>query len=131
MKNRDELLVKLRPEIDKVTYKNTSKQEIFQNSCLRPIIVLQRELLIAVFKNYFKKHKNMFFELTAEKRLVYIENAIQRDMKLRNSLKGMIIGMFSLEEYLTYTEDSSAINKRMMHLVKGQIQQHIQVFEKS
>ena len=45
---------------------------------------------------------------------VYIENAIHKDMKFRNSLKGMIIGQFTVEEYDRYIENSSALNKRMM-----------------
>ena len=31
--------------------------------------------------------------------MLYIENAIQKDINFRNSLKGMIIGQFTIEEY--------------------------------
>ena len=50
-------------------------------------------------------------------------------MKFRNSLKGMIIGQFTVNEYLTYIENSSALNKRMMNLVRDRLQNSIQLLE--
>ena len=92
-------------------------EEYFQNNTLRPILKLQNELLIEVFKNYATKQKNTFFDLSPEKKEKYIENAIQKDLKFRNSLKGMIIGLFSVEEYQEYIKNSSNLNKRMMNLL--------------
>lgn len=127
---RDEYLLHIRPEIPsaKVT-ENMSSEERFQNATLRPVIKLQHHLLIEAFKNYIKKHKNVFFELSLEKRLGYIDNVIHKDMKFRNSLKGMIIGQFTVNEYLTYIENSSALNKRMMNLVRDRVQNSIQLLE--
>lgn len=92
-------------------------EEYFQNNTLRPILKLQNDLLIEVFKNYAVKQKNTFFDLTPDKKEKYIENAIQKDLKFRNSLKGMIIGLFSVEEYQEYIKNSSNLNKRMMNLL--------------
>ena len=50
-------------------------------------------------------------------------------MKFRNSVKGMIIGQFTLEEYSIYIKNSSALNKRIMNIVKERFISHIQVFE--
>jgi len=108
---------------------NMSSAERFQNETLRPIIKLQQDLVIEVLKNYITKHKNMFYDLTTPKKIIYIENAIQKDIKFRNSIKGMIIGQFTVEEYLTYIENSSALNKRMMNIVKEQLISNIQVFD--
>ena len=74
--------------------------------------------------------KNVFYQLTLEKRLNYIENAIHKDIKFRNSLKGMIIGQFTVLEYSIYIKNSSALNKRMMTIVKQRLQSNIQLFEK-
>lgn len=71
----------------------------------------------------------MYFTLALEKRLLYIENAIQKDIKFRNALKGMIIGQFTVDEYLIYIEDSSAINKRMMNLVVESLKDQVQLIE--
>ena len=85
-----------------------SNDEAFQNKTLRPIIKMQNDLFIAVFKNYISKRKNVFYELTLQKQMAYIENAIHKDMKFRNSLKGMVIGQFTIEEYELYIINSSA-----------------------
>jgi hypothetical protein len=90
----------------------------------------QHDLLILVFKNYIAKHKNVFYDLSLEKSMDYIENAVHKDMKFRNSVKGMIIGLFTLEEYKLYITNSSSLNKRMMNIVKERLLSNIQVFER-
>ncbi|OMP30726.1 glyoxalase [Mangrovimonas sp. DI 80] len=123
-------LLQIRPVISSaLIYENMTRDEHFQNQTLRPIIKLQGELFVAVFKNYVDKHKNVFYELSLSKQLDYIENAIHKDMKFRNSLKGMVIGQFTVEEYEIYIQNSSALNKRMMGLVKNRLIDYIQLLE--
>jgi len=130
MKTRDELLLDLRPLIPSARIiEGMSADERFQNETLRPITKLQNDLMIAVFSNYIHKMKNVFYNLTIEKRLEYIENAVQKNTKFRNSLKGIIIGQFTLAEYETYIQNSSALNKRMMNIVKERLQSNVQVFD--
>jgi len=127
---RETALLQIRPEIPSAKVNDSmSSEEIFQNNTLRPVAKLQNDLLVAVFRNYIQKHKNVFHNLTVEKRLDYIENAIHKDMKFRNALKGMIIGQFTLEEYDTYIQNSSALNKRMMNIVKERLKHNIQLLE--
>ena len=130
MNQRDLQLLSLRPEIlsAKVS-ENMTPDERFQNKTLRPIAKLQNDLLLAAFRNYIQKHKNVFYGLPIEKRMDYVENAINKDMKFRNSLKGMIIGQFTLAEYSVYIQNSSALNKRMMGIVKERIMENIQLLE--
>ncbi len=131
METRSKLLLKIRPEIPSAKiYKSMSNDEAFQNKTLRPIIKMQNDLFVAVFKNYISKRKNVFYELTLQKQMAYIENAIHKDMKFRNSLKGMVIGQFTIEEYELYIINSSALNKRMMNIVKERLLSSIQLFEK-
>jgi hypothetical protein len=102
-------------------------EEYFQNNTLRPILKLQNDLLIEVFKNYAVKQKNTFFELSPDKKEKYIENVIQKDIKFRNSLKGMIIALFSVEEYLDYIKNSSNLNKRMMTMLIERLKSQVQI----
>ena len=130
MTTRDQQLLAARPIIESIIINETmSSEERFQNETLRPVIKLQNDLFIEVFRNYIAKHKNVFYQLTLEKRLNYIENAIHKDIKFRNSLKGMVIGQFTVDEYLTYIKNSSSLNKRMMNIVKQRLQSNIQLFE--
>ena len=131
MMNRSTELLQCRPEISSALFFDTmSPDERFQNATLRPIVKLQSELFIVVFKNYVSKHKNVFYDLSVEKQVDYIGNAIHKDMKFRNSLKGMIIGQFTVEEYELYITNSSALNKRMMNIVKERLISNIQLFQK-
>ncbi|MGH2665585.1 glyoxalase [Flavobacterium sp.] len=129
MENRDESIIDLRREsIGNITLQS-SNEEIFQNKTLRPILKLQNDLFIQVFINYAVKQKGGFFILTPEKKMNYIENVIQRDIKFRNSLKGMIIGLFTVEEYLEYIKNSSNLNKRMMNLLIERLKSQVQLLE--
>lgn len=130
METRDQHLLNSRPQIESAVINSTTlPDEKFQNRTLRPVILLQNDLLVEAFKNYAQKHKNAFYEMTVEQRMSYIENAVQKDIKFRNSLKGMVIGQFTIEEYKFYITNSSALNKRMMNLVKDRIQSNIQLLD--
>ena len=131
MSTRSEKLMQQRPDIPTSKINDQmGSEEYFQNAILRPILKLQNDLFIRVFKNYIKKHKNIFYELSLEKKQRYIEHAIQKDIKFRNSLKGMIIGMFTVEEYETYTMNSSALNKRMMNLLIVRLKDQLLLFDR-
>lgn len=131
MNSRSVNLKRIRPEIPSAKINdNMSSDERFQNMVLRPVIKFQNDLLVSVFVNYIKKHKGVFYDFALEKKMDYIENAIQKDMKLRNAMKGMIIGLFTVEDYLVYIKNSSALNKRMMNLVKERLLSQIQLFDK-
>jgi len=126
---RSENLLSIRPIISSAKiYDAMSADELFQNKTLRPIIKMQHGLLIAVFSNYITKRKNVFYELSLEKQLAYIDNAINKDMKFRNSIKGMIIGQFTIEEYELYIQNSSALNKRLMNIAKERLISSVQLF---
>ncbi|USD25052.1 glyoxalase [Flagellimonas marinaquae] len=120
----------IRPSIPESHFNNQMGfDEHFQNKTLRPVLKLQNYLLVEAFKNYANKHKGVFYDLSLEKKLQYIERAIQKDIKFRNSLKGMIIGQFTVEEYRDYITNSSALNKRMMHMVVERLKDQIQLLE--
>ena len=104
-----------------------SAEERFQNATLRPVLKLQNPLLLASFVNYAIKHKGVFFDIPIDKQMAYIENAIHKDQKYRNALKGMIIGQFTMKEYTAYTQNSSKLNKRMMNLVIARLQDQLQL----
>lgn len=130
MNERTHSLQKIRPQILSAKVTGTmSDEERFQNQTLRPIIKFQNELFLHVFQSYITKRKNSFYQLTLEKRMDYVIHAIQKDLKLRNSLKGMVIGQFSIEEYELYSSNSSALNKRILNMIIKRTQDQIQFFD--
>ncbi|MBL7885410.1 MAG: glyoxalase [Flavobacterium sp.] len=129
MRTQDEAILALRGDSIGLINENSSSEEKFQNQTLRPILKFQNDLFIEVFKNYAVKQKGVFFTLSPEKKIQYIENVIQRDIKFRNSLKGIVIGLFTLEEYQDYILNSSNLNKRMMNLLIERLKSQVILFE--
>ena len=131
MSSRSEKLLQQRPQIpSSKIHDNMSREEYFQNAVLRPVLKLQNELFIVVYMNYIRKHKNVFHDLSLPKKMQYIENSVQRDVKFRNNLKGIILVQLTVEEFEVYAENSSALNKRMMNLLIERLKDQIQLFEK-
>lgn len=128
MCSRDLHLNSLRPKI-LINTINTdmSIEEYFQNTVLRPIIKFQNDLLIAVFLQFCTKYKNVFFDLSTEKKILYIESAIAKDSKLRNTFRNLLIGLFSVEEYSEYLKNASNLNKRMTGIVKERLISNVQL----
>jgi hypothetical protein len=129
METRDQFITNLRGETIGLVNQSSSSDEKFQNQTLRPILKLQNDLFVEVFKNHISKHKNDFYLYTVDKKLQFIENTIQKDIKFRNALKGIVIGLFTLDEYATYIQNSSSLNKRMMNMLIERLKSQVQLFE--
>jgi hypothetical protein len=131
MNERDTQLIGMRPELPKInTHAQMSDQESFQNHTLRPILKLQNDLILALFRHYIEKHKGVFYEISPERKMDYIESAVHKDTKFRNVLKGLVLGQFTLEEYQIYAQDSSALNKRILSMIKERIKSQVQVLQR-
>ena len=130
MNDRPNDLRRIRPEIKKTQQFDTmGAEERFQNETLRPILKLQNPIFIEVFHQYIEKRKGVFYDLGLEKKLAYIENSLIKDQKFRNLIKGMVMGHFTVEEYQQYALHSSALNKRMMHMVIDRLKDQVQLFD--
>ncbi len=121
--NRDKALRSLRPEIPAAQVdKHTSPEERFQNETLRPILKLQNDILAQAFQQQLQKYKVPFDDFTKEKQTAYIQKAIQKDLKFRNMLKGMIVGHLTIAEYEFYTQHESALDKRLMSMLAQRLE---------
>lgn len=129
MEDRDIFLKEFRGETLGTVSTQSSAEEIFQNQTIRPILKLQNDLFIAVFMNYINKNKRDFYSYSIERKLQTIENSIQKDIKFRNSLKGIVMALFTIDEYDTYIQNSSNLNKRMMNLLIERLKSQVQLFE--
>jgi hypothetical protein len=130
MSQRNVFLKEFRGETIGSVSIQSSLEELFQNEVLRPILKLQNDLFIACFINYISKYKRDFYTQTVDIKLAVIENAIQKDVKFRNALKGMVVGLFTTEEYSLYIKNSSSLNKRMMTMLIERLKNQVQLFDK-
>jgi len=131
MDYRDTKILELRGGAIGDIHPQSLPDEVFQNQTLRPILKLQNDLFIESFLNYANKYKNDFHNLTTEKKLSFIENAIHKDIKFRNALKGMVIALFTVDEFRAYALNSSNLNKRMMNMLIERLKDQVQLLTES
>ena len=129
MKTRDTFLNQFRGQAIGAVTANSTTEESFQNEVLRPILKLQNDLFIASFISYIEKNKVGFSSKTIEAKLAVIDNAIQKDSKFRNAMKGIVVGLFTTEEYNYYSKNTSAVDKRMMSMLMERLKSQVQLFE--
>ena len=129
MNNRDRFINAFRGDTLGEITSQISEEELFQNQSLRPILKLQNDLYIEVFKCYIKKNKLPFGEFPIDKKLVYIEKTILNDNKFRNLLIGITIGIFKIEEYSLYSKNASALNKRIITMLIERLKSQVQLLD--
>jgi len=116
-------LMALRPNIPVIIEeKAVSTAERFQNTTLRQICKLQHDLLHEIFANYIVKRKNVYFKLGEQQRLDYIKKAVDKDLRFRSLMVGLIAGHFTLEEWKVYLSDENEHRKRLTNLVVQRLQ---------
>jgi hypothetical protein len=108
---------------------NSTPEERFQTLSLRPILKLQNELLLGLFRNHISESKNTFYSLSLENKVLFIENSLQKNIVLKNKLLGVALGMFTMEEFAVYSDKASLYNKRIMSLIVERIRSQIAVFK--
>lgn len=127
MTNRDTFITTSRGGSFGTISAETSAEEFFQNETLRPIAKLQNDILLAVFQEYIDKSKIDFRQYSVQKKMDFVELTLKKDMKFQNLIKGIFIGFFTLEEYNRYSQNSSALNKRIMNLTIERIKSQMQL----
>jgi hypothetical protein len=118
---REEQIVAIRP-ILAIETAESSAIEQFQNVTLRPILKLQHDLFVALFRNYIEKRKNTFVTLSKGQRLAYISASIKEDLKFKNRLLGVLIGYFTLEEFYVFSENEAELTRRFTEMLIKRLQ---------
>ena len=127
MNSRDSFLNEFRgPSLGQNT-SQSSEGEMFQNATLRPILKLQNDLIVLVFQNYVNQIKLPFKDFTVEKKMSSIATIISKDIQLQNTLKGIVIGLFTTEEYDYYSKTISNSNKRIKAMLIERLQSQLQL----
>lgn len=105
----------------------SSEEEVFQNSTLRPILKLQNDLIIAVFQSYLNQNKIPFDDFSLDKKMKTIEVAILKDILFQNTLKGIIVGLFTINEFSLYSNNTSGFNKRIRSMLIERLKSQLQL----
>ena len=100
---------------------SVNPHEIFQNQVLRPILKLQHDIIIFTVAHAIIRKGNKYAEIHVSEKETYLTDTLLRDLALFNQLKGIIIGMMTIEEMRTYKNDERNLNKRITSLLKKRI----------
>ncbi len=112
----DEQRKAIRPEIHTMV-EPENPAEKFQNEVLRPIMKMQNDLIVAIFRHFLRKRKVPFNGKSIEERKQWIAHSLSKDNRLRGMLLGAIIGHFTLEEYTFYLEQEGEMRRRITNLL--------------
>ncbi len=118
-------MTKERPVLSNLVNANTTEIEKFQNEVLRPIIKMQHDLLFVFLTAYLKKRKINFAVLSEEKKKKKIKSILEKDQNLKNQILGIVLGDFSVEEFIFYKNSSSEFNKRIIQIIIQRVQNNI------
>ncbi|WP_294203397.1 glyoxalase [uncultured Chryseobacterium sp.] len=116
----------LREKLDLPIFDSTSKTELFQNRTLRPVLKLQNDISLMLFKDYVLGKASDFDTLKKEKKILFIDQSLQKDNALRNTFIGMTIGMLTPEEMEIYLSDTKAFNKRIISMLTERIKSQLE-----
>ncbi len=105
----------LRPKLDLVPAAAT--EEKFQNETLRPIMKLQHDLILAIFRHFLLKRKVKLEQFPADQRFGKIKEMVARDHRLRELLFGLAMGQCTAAEMTDCLEHESDVHRRMTNLV--------------
>jgi len=118
---RSSQLQSIRPQLN-LDITQSSPAEQFQNQTLRPILKLQHDLLVAVFRGYIQKRHGVFAQLSSSAKLDWIQHSLQQDQRLRQLMAGIVIGQFTVEEWAVFAEHEAEYVRRLMGLVVQRLQ---------
>ena len=115
--NRSDKIKACRPHITLKKSTKTSDEEQYQNQVIRPILKFQNELFIKLFLSNCKTYKINFTEFSSEEKYEYIENIFKKDFKIRASFIGIVVALFTVEEFEKNSLDHKLYNKRIIQML--------------
>ena len=103
----------------------TTAIEVFQNTVLRPILKLQNDALIRSFLFDLKNKKQNFNQYSNSEKQKSITTHFKSNTALKQQLLGVVIGLFTKDEFEVYQKDSSKINKRIFSMLKQRLEDQL------
>jgi hypothetical protein len=124
--NRDIDVMSLRPLIDSIDMsKEMNENASFQNLTIRPILKLQSDVLVAIFKGHIHNKSIDFAKMPLNERTIFITNAVQKDLTLRNVLIGATIGLMTIDEISVYYENEAEFRNRIVKMIVQRLSDQI------
>ncbi|MEY2692232.1 MAG: hypothetical protein RIT03_622 [Bacteroidota bacterium] len=107
-------LLSLRSEIPIDATRSSLPLEQFQNECLRPILKFQNNLIDALFKAQIQTAEIPPKGAALEN---FIKLRLQKDTALRNTLVGVVLGLFTADELEFFLQHKNELSKRILTML--------------
>lgn len=121
MQRPENEIIRLRPYLNITEKDSITKEEVFQNDVIRPIMKLQHEL----FKEIWSRDKNFYRSTAKIKDRDQFQHAVKmwlRSQKdVRNTFIGFVVGMMKLDEMNIYLESKKEFDKRIVAMLAQRI----------
>lgn len=91
--------------------------EKFQNEILRPILKFQNQLILKNFRQTCIDFKIDFDTLSEGKKKEMVNEVLKENFQVKQFYFGMIVALFTIEEFEFYLENKKEINKRIISLL--------------
>ncbi len=121
MEDRDKCLLQIRPAVAVAPTEN-EPLAAFMHHTLRPVLKLQNHLLMDYFAQYVRERSQNFSQLGYAAQLDFVATTLRRDIGLKNTLIGAVIGVLTLPELAFYRAHRVPCNKRIIGMLTRRIQ---------
>ena len=95
----------------------TTVEEAFQNTTIRPIIKQQHSRLIRITKSSIEKKIKGFDKLGIQDKTVRLSRILSKDQTLRKQLVELITELFTEEEQFQYFVIKKETNRRIRQII--------------
>ena len=114
-------IIALRPLLQLPPTDECNASEHFQNTVLRPILKLQHHVVIRLVSIHQTFNSVTKASRTQQEFLQSVSGMLQSDVKLRNQLVGLIIGMMTTTEMDIYFVNASEYNRRIIQMAAQRV----------
>jgi hypothetical protein len=118
---REKNILSIRPQLNLLPVEDSTDIELFQNETLRPVLKLQHDIVVALFKYNIRQRNTPFETLPNASREKAIVLILQKDLPLRNQLFGIVVGLLTHSELHFYLENEPELSRRIRDLLTQRI----------
>ena len=119
MNDRDKQVKDLRPKLIHLeTEKEKTVEELFQNTVLRPILKFQHNILIAfITEQVINKFNIDLVKIHSNDLGIKVKTELMNNQTLRNQVFGVVVALFTVDEYHEYLKNETEYRRRIMAMV--------------
>ena len=123
---KDDARKQIRPAIT-LEKEPATAAEKFQNETLRPILKMQNELLLAIYRHFLARRKVRLAAKSKQDRLDWIAHSLTKDNRLRGMMLGAVIGHFTTAEWEYYQANEGEMRRRITSLLTQRLQDQVEL----